>query len=76
MINNIKTVATFGREEAFLREYNKILPVIRKKNTKKGYKIGVAMGLSSLFLFFSFALLFFVGSIVQKERVMEERIRD
>jgi len=68
VIGNMKTVATFGREEIFLKEYEAVLPIVRKKIQKKGLMIGFSMGLSNLFMFLIFATIFYVGAVIRNER--------
>jgi len=58
----MKTVVTFGREKAFIDEYEQVLPIVKKKIQRKGISLGISLGLSNFFLFLTFGLLFFVGA--------------
>ena len=69
----MKTVVTFGRERAFLEEYEKVLPIVKKKIQRKGFSIGLGLGLGNFFLFLTFGLLFFVGARLYVHEGLELR---
>ena len=64
VINNIKTVATLGREKIFLQRYAALLPAVRKAAIKRGSISGIFLGLSNFIMFGFFALVFYVGALL------------
>ncbi|KAL9972823.1 hypothetical protein ACROYT_G019202 [Oculina patagonica] len=73
-IENIRTVATLGREDTFFNDYARALKNPYKKAMRRAHLQGVSFGLSEAFMFFANAAAFRYGGylVVQREMDMEQ----
>jgi len=62
-LNNMRTVASFGREANILKGYSKRLDVPLKAAIKKGNFAGLALGISQIIMFLLYAFVFFIGAV-------------
>ena len=62
-VNNMRTVASFAKEDKLLANYGKKLEGPLKLATRKGNLSGLAFGFSQFGMFFVYALVFFIGAV-------------
>ncbi|CAD8092756.1 unnamed protein product [Paramecium primaurelia] len=62
-VTNIRTVFSFGNEQIILGIYSKKVQMPLEMAKEKGYKAGLAMGLSQMNIFIMNAIVFYVGAI-------------
>jgi ATP-binding cassette subfamily B (MDR/TAP) protein 1 len=63
---NMRTVASFGKESVILKSYENKLAYPLKMGTKKGHISGAVFGLSNLAMFCTYAIVFYVGAVFNK----------
>jgi len=66
-VNNMRTVASFGKEEKLLENYSRKFNAPKKASIKYGHLSGLAFGLAESTTFFVYALLFYVGAIFMRD---------
>jgi len=62
-VNNMRTVASFAKEDRLLRNYSTKLEAPLKLAVKKGNTSGLLFGFSQLGMFVNYAVVFFVGAV-------------
>lgn len=62
-VNNMRTVASFGKEDKLLENYSRQLEKPLKKAIKKGNMSGLFYGLSQGMNVFTYAIVFYIGAI-------------
>ena len=62
-VNNMRTVASFAKEDKLLRNYAKKLESPLQLAVRKGNLSGLAFGFSQFGMFFVYALVFFIGAV-------------
>lgn len=66
-VNNMRTVASFGTEEALLKSFSKQLDKPLKSAIRKGNLAGIAFGSGQCLLFLMYAILFYLGAIFTRD---------
>ena len=62
---NIRTVASFCNEEMFIKKFNEKIDGPMSESSRKGIISGFAFGLSQFLMFSFFAVIFYVGAVLQ-----------
>jgi len=62
-VNNMRTVASFAKEDKLLDNFSKKLQGPLKLATRKGNLSGLAFGFSQFGMFFVYAVVFFIGAV-------------
>ena len=62
-VNNMRTVASFAKEDKLLRNYEKKLERPLQLAVRKGNISGLSFGFSQFGMFFVYALVFFIGAV-------------
>jgi len=73
VVNNIRTVACLGQEDAFRKKYENILLTAEKRMIRLGIMQGVFMGTNQLIVFVYFGLTFYVGALVTTDSGLDPR---
>jgi len=73
VVNNIRTVACLGQEDAFRKKYESILLTAEKRMIRLGVMQGVFMGTNQLIVFVYFGLTFYVGALVTTDSGLDPR---
>ena len=66
-VNNMRTVASFGKEDKLLENYSRKLDAPKKASIRNGHLSGLAFGLAESTTFFVYALLFYIGAIFMRD---------
>lgn len=66
-VTNMRTVASFGREDNLLKSYNAKLDPPLRAAVKKGNGSGLAFGLSQFVMFGTYAVIFYVGALFTRD---------
>jgi len=65
-VTNMRTVASFGREENLMKLYDEKLKIPLQGAIKKGNYSGLAFGFSQFAMFGTYAIVFYVGALFTK----------
>ena len=66
-VNNMRTVASFGKEAKLLENYSAKLDIPLKKAVANGHKSGFVYGMGQFFQFFTNAITFLIGGLFMKD---------
>ena len=64
-VNNMRTVASFAREDKLLKNYNDKLAEPMRLSIRKGNLTGLGFGFSQFGIFFVYAIIFLIGAVFQ-----------
>ena len=66
-VTNMRTVASFGKEDALFANFEKRLHYPLEQASKKGHISGAIFGLSNLAMFSTYAIVFYVGALFTRD---------
>ena len=72
MLYNIKTVVSFSNFEFEIERYNKMIDIVHKFNEQKAFRLGLSIGSTLFFVFFSF----FIAALYSRKLLGDEKWND
>ena len=72
MLYNIKTVSSFSNFEFEIERYNKMIDIVHKFNEQKAFRLGLSIGSTLFFVFFSF----FIAALYSRKLLGDEKWND